>query len=277
MKKLLSIVLAVAVMTTLAFSAMSLSASAANAGSLMPAKAEDFEIIKGGPNQTESMTVKKVGDSFEFVSDAGGWPQACYSNPTEANWVKADTNDANLYLNWDFEVKSGGANICIYFAGQSLKDQPSAGAAETLNYLIDPSNNAMATNAVKDLPVGVYKGSVHVKDTGISELLMEEGVYYISGIKVFAVGGTVVVNDIWVGEKAGDTPSNDTAATTTTAQSSDTAATTATVATTTGTNATTTPSSAKTGDVSNAVIFVVVAAAAAGVVTLSVVAKKKKS
>ena len=274
MKKVLSIVLAVAVMTTLAFSAMSLSASAANAGSLMPSKAEDFEIIKGGPNQNESMTVKKDGDSFEFVSDAGGWPQACYSNPTEANWVKADTNNANLYLNWDFEVKSGGANICIYFAGQSLKDQPSAGAAETLNYLIDPSNNAMATNAVKDLPVGVYKGSVHVKDTGISELLMEEGVYYISGIKIFAVGGTVVVNDIWVGEKAAETPSTDT---TTTTKAADTAATTATVATTTGTNATTTPSSAKTGDVSNAVIFVVVAAAAAGVVTLSVVAKKKKS
>ncbi len=274
MKKLLSIVLSVAVLMTLAFSAMTMSASAANAGSIMPSKAEDFEIIKGGPNQTESMTVKKTDAGFEFVSDPGGWPQACYENPTEANWVKADTNDANLYLNWDFEVKSGGANICIYFAGQSLKDQPAAGAAETLNYLIDPANNSLATNAVKDLPVGKYQGSVHVKDTGISELLMDEGIYYISGVKIFAVGGTVVVNDIWVGAKAG----GDAATTpTTTTKAPDTAAPTTTVATTTGTNATTTPSSAQTGDVSNAVIFVVVAAAAAGIVVLSVVAKRKKS
>ncbi len=271
MKKLLSMVLSVAVLTTLAFSAMSFSASAAESTSLLPAKAEDFEIMKGGATGNETLTVKAAGKGFEFVSDAGGWPQACWENPNKDTWVKADTNNADQYLNWDFEVKSGGANIVVYFCGQSLKDQPASGAAETLNYLIDPSNNSLASGQVKDLAVGKYKGSVHVKDTGISELLMDDGVYYLSGLKVFAVGGTVVVNDISVGPKA----EGATEATTTTAAKADTATTTA--AKTTATNATTTPSSAQTGDVSNAVIFIVVAVVAAGVVALSVVAKKKKS
>jgi len=265
MKKVLSMVLCVTVLLTLAFSTMTV--SAAN-GSLLPSKAEDFTVVPGGPNKTEKLTAKAAGTGFEFVSDAGGWPTANYQIPNEADWVKADTNDAGAYLNWDFEVVSGGANIIVYFAGQSMEDQPSAGSAETINYYIDKGNNNLASGQVKDLPVGKYKGSIHVKDTGISELLMEEGVYYISGIKIYAVGGKVIVNDVSVGAKKADT-----AATTTTTKKADPATTTAAQTTATGS----TPSSAQTGDVSNAVIFIVVAAVAAGVVVMSVVSKKKKN
>ncbi len=271
MKKLFSIVLAVAVLATMAFSMMGATASAAEKVSLLPAAASDFTTVDGGDG---SITVSKEGDAFKFVANAG-WPQAYYSSTDENAWAKAYINDADCYLNYDFEVKTGAANVIVFFCGQSPADQAGPGVGETINYLIDASNNNLASGQTKDLPVGKYKGSVHVKDLGVREdlILSEQGdataadaYFTVSGMKVFAVGGEVIVNELSVGPKDGD------ATVVTTAANSDKPTTTAAKTTAkAGTD------NAKTGDTTNAILFVTVAAVAAAVVTVSVVSKKQKA
>lgn len=230
MKKLVSIVLIMAVMTVMVCTMVGFDAVAAETTSLLPANASDFTCVDGGDG---SVTVTKEGSAFKF-SATGGWPQAYYTGADQNAWPKAYINQ-ECYLNWDFEVKSGAANVIVFFCGQSPADQAGIGVGETINYLIDPTNNNLASGATVDLPVGTYKGSIHVKDLGCREdLILSEGgdaatdpnaYFTVSGMKVFAVGGDVVVNDLSIGAKVGD------AATVTTAPTTDT--TTATADTTT--------------------------------------------
>lgn len=210
MKKLLSIVMAVAMMTVMVCSMSGLGVFAAEATSLLPANASDFTCVDGGDG---SVSVTQEGGVFTFTA-TGGWPQAYYAGADQNAWAKAYVNQEDCYLNWDFEVVSGSANVIVFFCGQNPMDQAGAGVGETINYLIDPANNNLASGATLDLVAGKYKGSIHVKDLGCREdLILSEGgdvtadpnaYFTVSGIKVFAVGGVVVVNDLSVGPKTGD-------------------------------------------------------------------------
>ena len=285
MKKLFSIVLAVAMMTVMVCSMVGFQASALDKVSLLPANASDFTCKDGGDG---SVTVAKEGEVFKFTA-TGGWPQAFYMGADQNAWAKAYVNQ-ECYLNWDFEVKTGAANVVVFFCGQSPTDQAGIGVGETINYLIDPANNNLVSGATKDLPVGTYKGSIHVKDLKCREdLILSEGgdaaadpnaYFTVSGIKVFAVGGDVIVNDLSVGPKTGDTVTTGAGNNTTAAANNTTAAANNTTAAANGTttvpNTTAvTPNGPQTGDISNALLFVVVAIVAGGVVTLSAVASKK--
>ena len=267
MKKLLSIVLAVAVLSTMAFSMIGASVSAAEKVSLLPASADKFVCKDGGDG---SVTVAAEGTGYKFTA-TGGWPTATYINPDEASWAKCMVNDAECYLNYDFEVKTGGTNIIVYFGGQNPDEQGAAGSGETLNYIIDAANNNLASGNVQDLKPGKYSGSIPVKQLGCAEnlILSEEGdaaaadaYFTISAVRIFAVGGEVIVNELSVGPKTGEVV--------TTAAQSD--ATTTTVAKTTAKAGT---DSAKTGDTTNAIVFIAVAAVAAGAVVVT--AKKQKA
>ncbi len=266
MKKVLSVVLAVAVLATMAFSMMASTVSAAEKVSLLPASADKFVCKDGGDG---SVTVAAEGTGYKFTANAG-WPTATYTNPDEASWAKCMVNDAECYLNYDFEVKTGASNIILYFGGQNPDEQAAKGRGETLNYLIDAANGDLQSGATKDLVPGTYKGSIPVKQLGCADdlILSEQGdataadaYFTISSVRIFAVGGEVIVKELSIGPKTGDVV-------TTKAQSDATT----TVAKTTAKAGT---DSAKTGDASNAIVFIAVAAVAGGAVL--VVAEEQKA
>ena len=253
MKKLFSILLAVAMLATMAFAV-----SAAD-GNMLPPSASDFSKQEGDSAGKGTITVTAEGDGYKFVADQG-WPNAYYVD--EACWLYVNEAD-DVYLNYDFEVKSGAANIIIYFAGQSPTDQASPGSFVCLNGLIDPSYvNSMTGDAVVDVPVGKYSGSVKITDLGYREDLKDDqGNMLFSGCKIFAVGGEVVVNTLNFGTKEAEvvtTQAGGNTATTTKAQSGSS------------------NKNPNTGDTEVFALTIVVLAAAA-VVTLSAVSKKAKS
>ncbi|MBQ3068993.1 MAG: hypothetical protein IJD01_03490 [Clostridia bacterium] len=267
MKKLLSIVLAVAMMATMAF------AVSAASGSMMPPSAGDWEYTDASATGDGTVTVTAEGDGYKFVADKG-WPSAYYN--MDAEGFRCNEAD-DLYLNYDFEVVTGAANLIVYFAGQSPKDQASPGSFICLNGLIDESYiNPLTGDAVVDIPAGKYSGSVSINDLGYrADLKDDQGNMLFSGCKVFAVGGEVVVNTLEIGPKAGDNSGNDNSGNDDNDNNnsgSDTKAT-----TTTKKQSSSKDDNPKTGVESDAIALAVVVLAAAGVVTLSVVSKKAKS
>ncbi len=173
--------------------------------SLLPADISEYELMEGGNG---NVVVSKNGDAHVFTAD-GGWPSAIYNNPVTNNWVEVDAT-TDSYFNYDIDVQSGSAKVVVYFCGQSPFDQPTAGSLITINGLenpdwVDPNTG----DTVNDLPSGQYKKSIKIADLGCREDLMVDGKFTISGIKVFAVGGVVVVNDLSVSlteEGTTDTP-----------------------------------------------------------------------
>lgn len=270
MKKLLSIVLAVAMMASMAFAA-----SAAEAFSMMPSSASDFTHSEASASGNGSATVTASGDGFKVTNDGTeGWPSVYYNMDNQGLYCHEDDD---LYLNYDFEVVSGATNIIVYFAGQNPKDQAAPGTFICLNGVIDPSYvNSLTGDAVVDVPVGKYSGSVAIQDLGYrADLKDDEGNMLFSGCKIFAVGGgaEVVVNTLNIGPKDGEsTGGNDSGNTDNDTDKDDTAAT-----TTTKKQSSSKDDNPKTGVESDAIALAVVAVAAAGVVTLSVVSKKAKS
>lgn len=237
--------------------------------SLMPDAADKFTCVAGGDG---TIAVSVVGDSgFKFTADKG-WPNAYYMGE-ESEWVTVDTAADDAILYYDFTV-SAGANVLVFFEGQNPGDDGAPGTYVSLNTIID-ENNVDANGNVIDLAAGTYKGQVHVKDLGCDEQFITDGKFRISGMKVFAVGGSVIVNELAVvGVKGVE---SDTTTTTT-----ETEETTTTSAQNDGTTTTVTKKdtakqdSAKTGDVSNAVIFIIVAIVAAALIAVSIVMSKKK-
>ncbi len=166
--------------------------------SLLPSNASDFTTLPGGQGE---ITVSETGnDVFKFTTDKG-WPQAYYAEPDETKWVTVDTADPDAKLYWDFTV-SKEANVLVYFEGQDPASEGGAGTYVSLNGIID-ATKLNPDGTVKDLGAGTYKGSIAVSELGCREDLMTDGKFRISGVKVFAVGGTVVVNELSaVGESA---------------------------------------------------------------------------
>lgn len=286
MKKLLSVALAVIMLATMAFSASA--ATYKDKGSLLPDSADKFVCKAAGNKGTEKITVTKDGDGYKFVGEEGGWPTAQFAEldgEKQTSWIQTK-KDSGLFLNYDFTVVSGKTKIVVYFCGQNPDDMANAGTFFCVNAYEMPDKKKIDGDCDEDLGTGTYKKSVPLSELGYREdLYGEAGEMLITGFKVFAVGGEVVVRDLSIGEKyadgqdaptqgattttAANTGANSTEATTTAAQAQNN---TTTVAKTTAAN---NGDSAKTGDVSNAIVFVVVAAVAAGVVTLSVVSSKK--
>ena len=258
MKKLLSVVLAVAML----FSFTAMSVSAAGTTSLLPDDVSAWNCKDAGDG---SMTVTKDGDAFVFTATKG-WPEASYTR--DADLIVLD--QAGQYINYDITVE-GSANVMIFFNGKNPMEQDELGADgkhfanyQSLNPLI---GNGIEDNpaAQADLPAGNYKGSLEL--TCFAPQGTEDGKVQVSGVKVFAVGenAKVTIRELSVGAKTGEevTPTtSDTPATTKAAGAA---------TTTTAKNG----SSAKTGEESNAFLFVVVAAVAVAVVGVSAVAAKK--
>ncbi len=220
MKKLLSIVLAVALLAS--FTCISVSAEPTVVDknsdfSLLPGAASDFTCIEAGEGK---VTVTKDGDSFVFKSDKG-WPYAFTNASTAtdnpATWASASfLGSDEIYLNFDFEVKSGASKVLVYFCGQNPQDMAAAGNFVDLNCFVLNEFDPATGQTDKDLGVGKYNGSIklgdlyenvdYLKQPYVNPDLVVDDVTFISGVKVFAVAGEVVVNDISVGKKKYDAP-----------------------------------------------------------------------
>ncbi len=281
MKKLLSIVLAVAVLATMAFSMMVSTASAEDASySLLPKTADKFEKAEGASAGDGTITITAQGAGYKFESTQG-WPAATFvelDEATQTSWVNTKAGSGST-LNYDFEVVSGKAAMIVYFCGQNPKDMASMGSFVSINGLVNKAYvDPLTGDAKEDIPVGKYKASVSVDDLGYrDDLKGDNGEMKITGVKIFAVGGTVIVNDVSVTDKSGADNSKhanklgaavENPVQTTGAQSDATT----TVAKTTAKAGT---DSAKTGDTTNAIVFIAVAAVAAGAVVVT--AKKQKA
>ncbi|MBR5134393.1 MAG: hypothetical protein IKV35_02225, partial [Clostridia bacterium] len=165
MKKLLSIVLAVALMSTLVFA---ISASAAEDHSILPGSASDFEKAN---TSNGTVSVSKEGDSFVFEGNTE-WPAAYYW--AEENWLYFHEDD-DLYLYYDFEVVSGATNVIVYFAGQNPNEMAGVGNFICLNGAVDPSYVHPDTgDAVMDLPVGHYNGKIAIDDLGYNPFMKDD-------------------------------------------------------------------------------------------------------
>ncbi len=225
MKKLLSIVLAVAMLASFAcvnVSAKNASNPATEATadktlSLLAADASAYSTVDGG-NGKVTVTVK---DGVHTFTADQGWPAAYTTTEDNAKMISVDFSKDDLYLNWDFEVKSGKSKVVVYLCGQNPDGMAPIGNFITLNSVINPSwydpmtGDADGTKDT-DLPVGVYKGSLQLstlykdvdfkKDPYVNpEMLIDNGAgtkseTNFSGYKVFAVGGEVVVNDLSIGK-----------------------------------------------------------------------------
>ena len=215
MKKLLSVLLAVALLASLTCISVSAASTVVDKTmdfSLLPSDASDFVCVEAGDG---TVTVTKEGDSFVFKSSAG-WPSAYTSAATAteppAEWASVSfLGEDELYLNFDFEVKSGATKVIVYFCGQHPEDMAAAGNFVDLNCFIlnefDPATGQTAT----DLGVGKYSGSIKLADLYeevdyltepyVNPDLVVDDATNISGVKVFAVAGETVVNDISVGKK----------------------------------------------------------------------------
>ncbi len=286
MKKLLSIVLAVAVLATMAFTMMASTVSAADAKtySLLPVSADKFTKQDGGDG---TITVTAEGKGYKFTSTTG-WPCAYNFEEGVSDYKSSDVwvmtkKGSGSTLNYDFEVVSGSAKVVVYFCGQNPKDMAGLGSFVSINAIEMPDKKDPLTgDTAEDLPVGKYKKTLNVDDLGYGEgLLGDNGEMLITGVKVFAVGGEVIVNDISITDKSGidnshhknvlETNDADPEPTSTTKVNSDATTTAAKTTAKAGTD------NAKTGDTTNAILFVTVAAVAAAVVTVSVVSKKQKA
>ncbi len=229
--------------------------------SLLPDSADKFTCVAGGDG---NVTVTAEGNGYKFVADKG-WPSAYYH--IEDSQITLDTASDETVLYYDFEVKSGEANVYVFFAGINPgdKDLPE-GTFVSLNKFIDQSK---VNSESGDIAVGIYKGFVKASDLGCGAAYLADGKFTVSGMKVFAVGGEVIVNELSVGAADGEgtTESTESTASTTLAGGSTTTVT---------KQDTAKQDSAKTGDVSNAVIFIIVAIVAAALIAVSVVMSKKK-
>ena len=279
MKKVLSIVLAVAVLATMAFSMMASTVSAEDKTySLLPVSADKFTKQEGSANGDGHITVTANGDGYTFTADQG-YPCAYNFEEGVSEYKKSDVwvmtkKGSGSTLNYDFEVKSGSAKVVVYFCGQNPKDMAGLGSFVSINALEMPDKmDKLTGDTAEDLPVGKYKASVDVDNLGYNGgLLGDNGEMLISGVKVFAVGGEVVVNDISITDKSGIDNSHHKKVL---ANGPATAApqnNTTTVAKTTAQNS---ANNAQTGDTTNAIVFIAVAAVAAGAVVVT--AKKQKA
>ncbi len=169
-----------------------------NTVSLMPSAASDFEKAEEDYGGGGHITVTPQGGGYRFVSDQG-WPSAYYNHETQGLYVHEQDD---LYLNYDIEVVSGGTNVMVYFAGQNPSEMASPGTFVCINGLVDPSYVMSDGNALMDLPIGRYVGSVSVRDLGYREDLKdEEGNMLFSGCRIYAVGGEVIVHGLGIGAK----------------------------------------------------------------------------
>lgn len=173
-----------------------------SADSLLPASAAQFTCVSAGGS---TLSVSAYGDGYMFTDNGSGWPNAYFADLYGDNWITTDPY-GTAYLNWDIEVVSGAAAIVIYFAGSNPQSVASTGSYISLNGLInadwfDPNTG----DTTKDIPVGTYRGSVPISELAYyydDDLRGGNGEMYISGVKVFAVGGTVIVNDLSVTDES---------------------------------------------------------------------------
>lgn len=219
MKKLLSILLTAALLASFACIGVSAETTLVTSDKTYSLVKDDASAYTKVPGGDGNITVTKDGDSMVFTADKG-WPNAYVSTENNDEMLAADFSDEDIYLNWDFEVKSGGAKVVVYLCGQSPEGSAPMGNFITLNGLINPEwYDPMSGDTANDLGVGVYKGSIKLADLFYQNInIMEapfvnpdlfidngEGVISrtnFSGYKVFAVGGTVVVNDLSLGQQA---------------------------------------------------------------------------
>lgn len=217
-KTLLSIVLCVALLASFACVAVSADSKPTPVDStmdfsLLPDAASDFTCVEGGEGKVT--VTKNSNGSFTFKADKG-WPSAFNTGAVteSAEWANVDfTKDT--YLNFDFQVKTGAAKVIVYFCGQNPQDMAAIGNYVDLNALILKNYDPLKGGTDDDLGVGTYQGSINLKDLYVGvdykkdpyinpELVVEgeNGVEYsyVSGVKVFAVGGEVILNDVSVGK-----------------------------------------------------------------------------
>ncbi len=273
MKKLLSIVLAVAVLSTMAFSMVGFQASAA----------EDINLLQNcGSNDESKATVTASGNGYVIEANTAfdSASNLAYGMAVEPAIKGFDmSTQGYVHMNITAEVpfritlldRSDAGDKWISFGNEFFNTIVTVGSEAGTEA---PENGFFAAgtyNCVAYLG-GVYSWKTNNGEAGWDIKNTNITAFYIE----LKDAGKVTVDMMKLSDKAeydgtvaggtagGDTNNNTTAAngaTTTTAKK--------------GGATTTTASNAKTGDTSNAVLFVVVAAVAAGVVTLSVVASKK--
>jgi len=223
MKKLLSIVLAVALLATVCCIGVSAAEDPTPVDgtmdfSLLPDSADDFKVVKAGVAGDEgTVTITKDGDSFVFKGDKG-WPYAYNTGAVtqSAEWASVILTE-DVFLNFDFQVKSGNSKVIVYYCGQNPEDMAAIGNYIDLNSVILKEYDGTKGGTDSDVGVGHYKGSVnlstlygddidYLKDMFINPELVVDDLTFISGFKVFAVAGAeVIVNDISIGkEKYGE-------------------------------------------------------------------------
>ncbi len=243
MKKVISLALALMMLVTLLCVKVSAEPELITnqeSYSLLPSDVGFYE--KHEENANGSISIDTYGSSHVF-SSTGGWPYAAFSR--DADTVKYFFID-NVYLNWDFEVVSGATKILLYPMGNEMKpaSMVEVGDFLSLNALIEPDTyEPEIGDTYLDLGVGRYKGSVKMSDlftdnTSVPHISTEwsDGLFSVlSGIKVFAVDGEVVVNNISVGKDLMAPPTTTTSTTTTTRPTTSTTATSSTVVTSTTT------------------------------------------
>ncbi len=217
-KTLLSIVLCVALLASFACVAVSAESKPTPVDgtmdfSLLPGAAADFTTQDGGEGK---VTVSKNDNgSFTFKADKG-WPCAYNTGAvTESDkWANVDfTKD--VYLNFDFQVKSGAAKLVVYFCGQNPQDMAAVGNYFDVNAAILKNYQLAYGGTQDDVGVGMYQGSVNLKDLYVDVDMTKEAYInpdlvvegkngdmysYVSGFKVFAVGGEVILNDVSIGK-----------------------------------------------------------------------------
>ena len=206
--------------------------------SLLPGDASAFTCVAAGEKDNEgNVTVtKNANGSLTFKGDKG-WPYAfntdASSTEEPASWADVDFTQ-DVYLNFDFQVKAGQGKVVVYFCGQNPKDMAAIGNYIDLNALILKNYDPLTGGTPVDLGAGFYQGSINLKDLYVDvdfkkdpyinrDLVVFKDangtVYtadqyadadpkpevvrtysYVSGFKVFAVGGgEVIVNDLSVG------------------------------------------------------------------------------
>ncbi|MBQ4617754.1 MAG: dockerin type I repeat-containing protein [Clostridia bacterium] len=160
--------------------------------SLMPAAASEFTLHNTDGGQ---ITVTPQGSGYRFDATME-WPQAMYVRGKDG--IVCNEND-DLYLNYDFEVTAGGAEIDLiygdltdYFIGYK------PGYCENLSTIVTPHNY------LKEIPVGKYSGSVKISKLNYYEYLKDsDGDMLFAGCGIIAVGhdASVTVNELSIGNK----------------------------------------------------------------------------
>ncbi len=118
---------------------------------------------------------------YRFTNVGGSWPYAAYVYESKILVPKS------AIIEYDITVSSDSASINLYLGGSiPVVDDGASPSMLKLNSLITDKLDSGSGDILK----GSYKGSVSLSAVNVSDTVLVDGLIWLSGIKIYAVGAT---------------------------------------------------------------------------------------